>query len=102
MKNAKDRLYLSRELFWDVDFETIDYDKHRVWVIGRALNSGRLDEIIRVFEYYGMKEVKRCIVQTTELWKTQEIFWSEILQIPREKFLSFQSREACPVKGGPW
>ena len=89
---------LSKALFWDVDYEKIDYDKKRVFVIGRVLNFGTLDEIREVFKRYGEEEVKRCIVKATGLTERSENFWSRILDIPREDFICYTWRQSNPIQ----
>lgn len=33
---------LSREIFWDTDYDKIDWEKHRDWVICRVLEYGSI------------------------------------------------------------
>ena len=35
---------LSKTLFWDVDQESVDWDRHRVWILERVLTRGRWED----------------------------------------------------------
>ncbi|MBW8049870.1 MAG: hypothetical protein FVQ77_05930 [Cytophagales bacterium] len=98
MKDSEKIMNLPKQLFWDVDYEKIDYDKKRIFVIGRVLNFGTLDEIREVFKRYGVEEVKRCIVKATGLTERSENFWSRILDIPKENFRCYIRKQLNPVQ----
>jgi len=89
---------LPKQLFWDVDFKNLDYDKRKVFVIGRVLNYGMWEDIREVFERYGEKEVKKCIVKETDLTERSQNFWSKILNIPKENFRCYIRRQSNPVQ----
>jgi len=48
---------LSAQLFWDVDPETIDDEKHRRFVIERVLQRGELSDLQRTVAHYTMPVV---------------------------------------------
>jgi len=85
-------------LFWDVDKENIDFDKYKIFIIGRVLDIGTWEDIWKVFEYYGKKEIKKAIVEATGLRKKTESFWSQYFDISIEHFRSWKKRETNPVK----
>lgn len=54
VKKTKPDLSKLREvLFWDTDFEKIDWIKHRQYVIERVLERGTEEEKIMIREFYG-------------------------------------------------
>lgn len=97
MKNSVD-MNTIKYLFWDVDKENIDFDKYKIFIIGRVLDIGTWEDIWKVFEYYGKKEIKKAIVEATGLRKKTESFWSQYFDISIEHFRSWKKREANPVK----
>ena len=48
---------LSRELFWDVDPETVDDQANRRYVIGRVLERGELSDLRKTVAFYSMPVV---------------------------------------------
>lgn len=98
MKDSEKIMNLPKPLFWDVEYEKINYEKNKVFVIGRVLNFGMWEEIREVFKMYGEKEVKRSIVQATGLTERSINFWSKILDIPKESFICYIRRQSNPVQ----
>ncbi|MBW8048909.1 MAG: hypothetical protein FVQ77_00935 [Cytophagales bacterium] len=101
MKSAKNKLNLTKGLFWEVDNQKLNWEEDKVYIIGRVLDMGTWDDIIMVFERYSEEEIKRSIVQFRELHRRTELLWSQYFKIPVESFSSWQRRETSQVKG-PW
>lgn len=52
---------LSPHLFWDVDTNDYDIDKHKTWTIQRVLEYGELSDWRLILHYYGLQEIgKAC------------------------------------------
>ncbi|WP_184546288.1 DUF6922 domain-containing protein [Mucilaginibacter sp. FT3.2] len=62
---------LSKQAFWDVDMETIDYEKNALFVKESVINSGSLENFRSITRFYagktiintkkpGLKEVNFC------------------------------------------
>ena len=49
MKDIKVR----RELFWDMDFDAMDENIHRVHIVQQVLNLGTPEEFREIMRYYG-------------------------------------------------
>lgn len=45
---------LSREIFWDTNYDTIDWDKSYQWVICRVLDRGGIKDWHEIKKYYGI------------------------------------------------
>lgn len=50
---SEDIRSLSPSLFWDVDCEVLDDEKHRRFVIGRVLERGKMQDWIKTKERTG-------------------------------------------------
>jgi len=48
-------------MFWDVDFEKIDYDKRADFVIERVFERGDVEDIRQCRRYYGDEKVKEAL-----------------------------------------
>ena len=50
-------------LFWDTDFDQIDWIKNKRFVIKRIYNRGNKGEIDELIRFYGKEEVERIITE---------------------------------------
>jgi hypothetical protein len=60
---------ISKRVFWDVDFDSLDYDKDRLFIIDKVMNYGLWDDFVAVIQYYGKEVVKKEIVKSSYLKK---------------------------------
>jgi hypothetical protein len=49
-------------IFWDVNREKIELDKHYRSVITRVLNFGSLEEVQKIFSLYTEEAIKNCLI----------------------------------------
>ncbi len=61
MNNAKPKPIFARRIFWDVNFENIDYDAKAVFVIERVFERGDVDDIRQCRRYYGDEKVAEVL-----------------------------------------
>jgi NAD(P)-dependent dehydrogenase (short-subunit alcohol dehydrogenase family) len=60
---------LNPALFWDVDYETLDWVKYAHWVIVRVFERGDVDDIRQVRRHYGDDLVKEALLNAIPLKK---------------------------------
>lgn len=53
---------LNKRIFWDVNFDTIDYKNKSAFVIERVFERGDVEDIRIVRRYYGDEEVKKVLL----------------------------------------
>ncbi len=80
-----------KELFWDVDYESIDFKKHASFVIGRVAMRGNLDEWNTLKEFYGLEKIRSEVVSLRYLDKKTLSYLSTILNIKREDFRCYNT-----------
>jgi len=61
MENSKPQFH--RRIFWDVDFDKLDFDKYANSVIERVFDRGDVDDIRQCRRYYGDEKNSRCAVE---------------------------------------
>jgi hypothetical protein len=59
----------SRRIFWDVDYESIDYQKDKLYIIDKVMNFGVWEDFRAMIRFYGKDLVKREIVKVPYLKK---------------------------------
>ena len=60
---------LDKRIFWDVDFETIDYDRYAPWVIVRVFERGNVADIRNCRQYYGDDIIRQALTKEKYLRK---------------------------------
>ena len=57
-----------KSLFWDADVETLDWDKHKRWIIQRVFEYGNDAEVNAVIVHYGSATVKEALSTIHDEW----------------------------------
>jgi hypothetical protein len=60
--SEKDKPIFHRRIFWDVDFDNIDYDAKANFVIERVFERGDVDDIRNCRRYYGDEKVTETLL----------------------------------------
>jgi hypothetical protein len=67
--------------FWDIDVNTLDYGKHKVFIIRRVLEYGLWTDIERLFKLYGLQEIIEVIEISRPLQGKAGAFAKEICKL---------------------
>ena len=63
----KNKPVFHRRIFWDVDFDNIDYDAKANFVIERVFERGDVDDIRNCRRYYGDEKVTDVLLKAKYL-----------------------------------
>lgn len=101
MEHVTGRPNLSRTLFWDVDFDQIDWPNRAQFVIERVLERGWLADWHETKRYYGLEAIRQAALSARFLdmktWHFCSIIFHEPLSNFRcSKLMPFQ-RELWPL-----
>jgi len=55
------QLKLRRELFWDMDYNSLDEEKHEIYIVQQVLNFGTLEEFAMLVHHYGKERLKQTL-----------------------------------------
>ena len=89
----KPRPILARRIFWDVDFEKIDYDAKASFVIERVFERGDVEDIRNCRRYYGDEATTAVLLDARSLPEHRWRLISVVTNVPIEQFRCFiQSR----------
>jgi len=58
-----------RRIFWDVDFDKLDYDKCADFIIERVFDRGDVDDIRQCRRYYGDERISEALTNAKWLMK---------------------------------
>lgn len=70
--------HFSAYLFWDVDREKIDFQKHKALLIRRAFEIGTLDDLTEAVVFYGRDSVRDTLLSANSL-QTNAIDLAKVL-----------------------
>lgn len=82
---------LRKTLFWDVDFLSIDYERHARFVIERVLTRGNWNDWQELRKYYGLDKIKNEALHLRYLDKVTFSFCHTFFNIPKEKFRCYNT-----------
>ena len=81
---------LSKVIFWDTDYESIDWDAKARFVIARVMMYGTIDDWNAIKLYYGYEKIKQEMLQERYLDKKTLSFLSVVLDVPKENFRCYK------------
>ncbi|MBU0488402.1 MAG: NYN domain-containing protein [Bacteroidetes bacterium] len=82
-------MQLSKALFWDTEYDKIDFEKNARSVIERVISRGTLDDWFAIKKYYGDERLKQEIIEIRYLDKITLNFCSKYFQLPKTSFRCF-------------
>ena len=83
---------LSKQAFWDVDFDNLDYQNKSNFIIGRVFEYGTLMDLKEILRCYGMEKSKQAIISARFLKKNAINTASLIFNIPRTSIPCFNTK----------
>ena len=92
-EKPKPKLSLMRKaLFWDVNFEKIDFSIRKRYVIERVFERGNNVEIIEIISFYGKKECIRIIKSANRLNQNAVFNAERYLDINKDELLCLKMK----------
>jgi hypothetical protein len=95
-----DKPILAKRIFWDTDFEKLEYDKNSKSIIARVFDRGDIEDIRQVRRYYGDEKVIEALTTAKYLFDETINFCSGIFEIPKENFRCYILKQSYPVQSG--
>jgi len=74
-----------KELFWDINFSTLDIEKHKNLIVERVLSFGNLDEFNYLLSLYSYQTIKQINTQLGYLDPKTIAFVSGFFKIDKMK-----------------
>ncbi|MDR1610203.1 MAG: hypothetical protein LBS08_01680 [Candidatus Symbiothrix sp.] len=69
-KEERRKPVFDRRLFWDIDFDKLDYDRYANFIIERVFDRGDVEDIRQCRRYYGDKKIS--VALTNAKWLLKE------------------------------
>jgi hypothetical protein len=88
---------LAKRIFWDTNFDNLDYDKSYRSIIERVFDRGDIEDIRQVRRYYGDEKVIEALTTARYLFDETINFCSGIFDIPKENFRCYILKQSNPI-----
>lgn len=93
---SRPRPQLSRRVFWDVDYDKVDFDAKANFVIERVFERGDVEDIRQCRRFYGDEKVVDALLKAKFLRLDTLHFVSAIFEKPLEAFRCYALRQSNP------
>lgn len=80
-----------RFCFWDTDFDVLDTQKNKEFIISRLLERGGISGLLWIDSAYTPKEIREAIKKTRNFSRRTAAFASEEYKVPRKDMAFFQA-----------
>lgn len=87
---------LARRIFWDVDFDKLDYDAKARFVIERVFERGDVPDIRNCRRYYGDEKVTEVLLTAKFLPEHRMHLASAVIGLPIQDFRCYTLRQSQP------
>ncbi|MBL7906539.1 MAG: hypothetical protein JNL22_16055 [Bacteroidales bacterium] len=86
------KLPIRRGLFWDVDVDQLDEQKHRNYIVQQVLSYGNMEEFRLIIDFYGINQVKESIKQAGYFDPKTVSFITGFFNIRKEEMQCYTKR----------
>ena len=93
---SKAKPIFNKRIFWDVNFEKIDYDLRANFVIERVFERGDVDDIRQCRRYYGDEKVTQALLNAKFLPEHRIYLASAVIDKPLNEFRCYILRQLNP------
>ncbi len=85
-----------KRIFWDVDFEKLDYDAKAAFVIERVFERGDVEDIRQCRRYYGDEKVTEVLLNAKYLPERRMHLASAVIDRPVNEFQRYTNKQKNP------
>ncbi len=97
MVQANQIIHLSRQAFWDVDMDKLDYNVQSNAIIRRVFDNGSWEDILEVVAWYGFAKVRDALTSAPYLKEITIVFASKLFHIPYADFKCSTTKQFHPI-----
>lgn len=87
---------LNKRIFWDVNFEALDYDNKFTFIIERVFERGDVEDIRQARRYYGNNIIKKVLLNCKYLPVARIYLASAVINQPLKSFKCYTLKQLNP------
>lgn len=84
----------SRAIFWETDYDTIDWENKAQYVIERVVMYGNMEDWRLLRTYYGIDKIKSAVLNARDLDPKTMSFMSLLFNVPLSEFRCYTYRQS--------
>jgi len=92
----KPKPVFDKRIFWDVNFEQLDYDAKANFVIERVFERGDVEDIRQCRRYYGDEKVAEALLKAKYLPEHRIYLAAAVIDKPVDQFRCYKLRQLNP------
>lgn len=96
MEDVKNKPVFARRIFWDVNFDALDYDAKASFVIERVFERGDVEDIRQCRRYYGDEKIRDVLVNAKWLPEHRLHLASAVIDVPINQFRYYITKQLNP------
>lgn len=85
-----------KSIFWDVDYNTLNFDKYSNWVIERIFDRGDVEDIRNCRRYYGDEKVKTALLNAKFISQNRLHLAAAVIDEPIQNFRCYILKQSNP------
>ncbi len=88
-----DKPTLSKQAFWDVDMDKIDYKKNARYVVEKVIERGKAEDFDSILAFYGFGKVKELALQANWLSDISMNFCCVLFKVKPTDFKCYEKKQ---------
>jgi hypothetical protein len=93
MKAEKNKPELSKQAFWDVDMDSIDYEKNARFVVEKVIDRGNHRDFLQILAYYGKDNVRDLALKAIWLSDISINFCCKLFDLKPQDFKCYEKKQ---------
>ncbi len=90
---AMDKPVLSKQAFWDVDMDKIDYEKNARHVVEKVIERGKIEDFNNLLRFYGFERVRDLALQALWLSDISINFCCTLFKVKPTDFKCYEKKQ---------
>ena len=91
---ATDKPILSKQAFWDVDMNKIDYEKNARYVVEKIIERGTHNDFLSILKFYGFERVKELALRALWLSDMSINFCCTLFKVKPTDFKCYEKKQS--------
>lgn len=87
----------SKNLFWDIDLDELDYESHFPYILARVLDYGTWNDWKELCKYYSKEQIKATALKLRSITAKSLNFIAIYTNTPKKDFRCYKLRQSHPT-----
>lgn len=84
---------ITKALFWDINFSTIDFTKQKSFIIPRVMDRGTKKDVKLIWGFYGQDTIKDILIKSRFLEDKTIYFFANLFSLQPNDFRAFNIKQ---------